>query len=162
VQKRREAACSPWAVRWFLEDSAPLEAEPGFHEFFEMYFMSSTERAVWATHEVELLSRWTAERPGTRPPSWWRLVAPEGRHQVDGPPIMRGALHDQVDAAGLPLALGAFHHGRVAFESSAALLKRRGLFIDGEAERVPRSAYKPVWVEAADPRADEQAAGKAS
>jgi hypothetical protein len=103
---------------------------------------------LWREHEAEVVAEWAAEHPGTRPPLWWRTSAPEGRRQLSGAPIERGALHAQVDGAGLPLALDYFAHGRVTFESEAAFLKRHRLFLDGEAERVPRGAVAPEVVEA--------------
>ena len=62
---------------------------------------------------------------------------------MDGEPIERGAYHDQVDEEGLPAALGHFAHGVVTFESEPALLKRCGMLLPGEAERVKAAAYRP-------------------
>lgn len=132
-----------WVGAWFLEGEAPESGDVA--AYFEMRFAGgeSAERMRWTAHEGELLARWVAQHPGTRPWAWWRFSAPEGRRQVDGAPIMRGALHDQVDAEGLPLALGEFSHGVVGFESEAACLKRLNLLGEAEAARVPRSAYRP-------------------
>ena len=89
------------------------------------------------------MGRWVAPHPGTRPAAWWRWSAPEGRRQVAGTPLERGALHDQVDEEGLPVALGQLSHGAVGFESEAACFKRLNLLGEAEAARVTRSQYRP-------------------
>jgi hypothetical protein len=37
----------------------------------------------WRNHKAELLQVWVADHPGTRPPIWWRLDAPEPRQDQE-------------------------------------------------------------------------------
>ena len=134
-----------WVGRYFLEGELPATGTPDHFDWGQVCFFSGrdSERNLWSHHEAELLSVWIAKHPGSRPWAWWRFSAPEGRRQVAGGPIERGAYHDQVDGEGLPLALGEFSHGVVGFESQAACLKRLNLLGEAEAARVTRSQYRP-------------------
>ena len=139
-----------WVSSYLLDGEAPAEGSADHGPYVAAVFLSgpSGARDLWAQHEVELLARWVAQHPGSRPWAWWRFSAAEGRRQTSGAPIMRGALHDQVDAEGLPQALNYFAHGAVGFESQAACLKRLGLLVEGEGARVTRSQFRPRTVKA--------------
>ena len=147
----RVAQVAEWVASYLLDGEKPAEGTADHGAYVEAVFMAgpSGARDLWAQHGAELLARWVAEHPGTRPWAWWCYSAPEGREQVLGRPIMRGALQDQVDGEGLPVALGYFAHPAVAFESQASLLRRLGLFLEGEAGRIPSSAHRPERVAAA-------------
>ena len=44
-----------------------------------------TRAELWGAYGAEVVRRWTAERPGTRPPLWWVYDAPEKqRRRVGG------------------------------------------------------------------------------
>jgi hypothetical protein len=139
-----------WLVRYLLEHVEPRAEGAEREAYFEMRFCDGPlgEREAWRQFEGELLARWVAAHPGTRPWAWWRYTAPQGRRQTSGAPIEAGALRDQVDDEGLPLALGCFERAEaVAFESQAACLKRLGLLSADEAQRLKPAAFGPEWVE---------------
>ena len=51
------------------------------------FFIRPTDddaRSAWEAGRDNILATWTIERPGTRPPGWWRFDAPERRRRVDG------------------------------------------------------------------------------
>lgn len=148
----RVEARAEWIAAFLLDGEKPAVGTADHGAYVGAVFLAgpSGVRALWVQHEVELLARWVASHPGTRPWAWWRFSAPAGREQVSGAPIERGALHDQVDAEGLPVALGYFSHEAVAFESQAACLKRLGLLGADEAARLTAAAYRPERVAAED------------
>ena len=41
-------------------------------------------REDWETHREEMLAKWIAERPGSRPWAWWTFDAPTRRETSDG------------------------------------------------------------------------------
>ncbi|MBN2559398.1 MAG: hypothetical protein JXQ75_00510 [Phycisphaerae bacterium] len=43
-------------------------------------------RGAWETLRAELLPKWIAAHPGTRPYAWWVFDAPERRRRTDGRP----------------------------------------------------------------------------
>ena len=136
-----------WVRRLLLEDQEPEQGTDEHEAYLVAAFLSGPDglRQLWLRHEVELVGLWSRAHPGTRPAAWWRWSAPEGRRQVAGEPIERGAYHDQVDEAGLPLALELVPASRqVRFESEAGLLRRLGLLLEGEAGRVKRGAFADV------------------
>lgn len=152
--QKREPATPAWVRRLFLDDERPQPNTPEGQEYFAAIYCAAGpngERDLWLQHEAPLLTEWIAAHPGTRPAAWWRFTAPEGRRQVSGEPIERGALHDQLDEAGLPVALSYFEHGRVSFESQAACLRRLRLLAADELAAVPASALRPEAIPASEP-----------
>ena len=134
-------------ARYLVAGEFPPVGDPQAGDFFAMGAPWSPEwRQLWAEHGARIVAEFARDHPGRRPWAWWQLDAPEGRRQVGGKPIERGALHDQVDAEGLPLALAYFAHPAVSFESQAALLKRLGVLLEGEAARIKPAGYKPEVV----------------
>jgi hypothetical protein len=136
-------------LRYFVAAEFPKVGDPRAGEFFELGApWSPAWRDLWAEHGPRIVREFAEVHPGSRPWAWWQLDAPEGRRQTSGAPIERGALHDQVDTDGAPLALAYFAHGAVTFESEPAFLKRHGLLLEGEAGRIKPAQYKPERIPA--------------
>ena len=70
---------------------------------------------LWRLHGEAITPEWAEQRAGTRPRAWWRWSAPEPRREVD-----------------LDL-----------LEPQAVYLRRLDLFLPGEENRAPPSAWDP-------------------
>jgi hypothetical protein len=101
-------------------------------------------RAVWERVGPRLLEAFIAGHPGSRPHGWWTFDAPGPRFKLGG--------SGRTECGYAPVAFGIKDlergtvdpHDPPVLESEAAYLKRHGLFLPGEAKRVPRSAFRPV------------------
>ena len=132
---------------WCLLNDQPLpdDANP----FVALGFDRRAAGVLWRAHREEILAGWIKRRRGTRPSCWWRFDAPqEPRLQVGGKgePWPQSEFDERrfpmgwlaVDAADPPL-----------LESDAAFLKRLGLLLPGEAQRLRAADYEPVALPAA-------------
>lgn len=77
--KRRRAQVG--AVEWafFAEEPIPPEANPFILmelELSERLPNGTRVRDLWDMVKEEILEKWTAEKPGTRPRAWWRFDGP--------------------------------------------------------------------------------------
>lgn len=141
--------CPGWARRLFLEDERPARDSPDHAPYAEM-FLAKAERVLWEQHRDALLMEWVGDHPGTRPPGWWRLDAPELRRVPPGQGVVtdESAYYYTEGIPGVfPEARGQLVFvGKVKVESEAAYLRRLGLFLKGEARRVRAAAYRPKVV----------------
>ena len=48
---------------------------------WELRFGEAQYCPQWTEHRAAVLAAWVADYPGTRPPIWWRLDAPEPRQE---------------------------------------------------------------------------------
>lgn len=119
-------------------------------------------RELWGQFRQDVMARWIARYPGTRPTCWWRFDAPRippGRWRgwyFDGTlPEPRRRLGGSGRPAWEELALvPAFDLGIPAywiqrddadppmFESQAAFLRRNAMFVPGEAERLTAADFR--------------------
>ena len=150
-RKSVKPACPSWAKALFLHGESP---EPGTKEhgewgalvYFGGFAGATGEAELWAMWKGPLLAEWVAERPGTRPPAWWQFEAPELRKVRPGQGV--GICNSSGSSDGIPYVFpsneerdGLVFEGELRIEGEAAYLKRLGLFIEGEARRVPRGAF---------------------
>jgi len=63
-----------------------VEALWNGQDFRNLFPSDEDWRAGWEALRGELLPKWIAENPGTRPAVWWQFEAPERRRRVDGKP----------------------------------------------------------------------------
>jgi hypothetical protein len=167
-KRRRQSwgeGLTPDAIAWLrgLDPSFPYFADrDGYANF-------GTGAELWATYVGDVLAEHVVENPGTRPCNWWNFTAPEMRRRLGGvgdpagagdnygeglgiPPL--NAWRDQRDAAvDDPCGIGfsGWPKGRrpidyrnpPKFESQGAYLRRLGLFLPGEEDRVGAAAFEP-------------------
>lgn len=63
----------PGAVNWLYARQDPTEKP-----WKERFFMDRADyEKLWTDNRDEVLAWWTKNRPGTRPPNWWRYEALE-------------------------------------------------------------------------------------
>jgi hypothetical protein len=104
-------------------------------------------RAGWEILRGELLPKWIAEHPGTRPYAWWLFDAPERRQRTDGVqhPFDNRVRRQRIEAAGEGLKKTGYelYYGRpralvvkddfeAEYESEMAYLMRLDLLTDAE------------------------------
>jgi hypothetical protein len=115
----------PEGLRQYLETGElPGREAPGYRDALRLRFFGRagelTFEDVWHSARDVVLAEWASERPGTRPWAWWAVEARE--------------------------VLGAAEVGRVRREgpgeSEASFLKRHGLLLPGEEQRVPKAAWR--------------------
>jgi hypothetical protein len=114
------------------------ERAPGLPPFFPY----GDARPKWLEHRAALLNEWIAEHPGTRPAAWWAFDVP------------RGAWREHVGGAGEQSAIMSPDHAPSFYrcdptdppqvESTATFLRRLGVLLPGEEERIPARAFRPV------------------
>lgn len=149
----------PAKVIALLNDSEPENAVK--------YFMTDNElRAAWNQIKDELLAGWIEELPGTRPFHWWRFSDPEPRRRLGGigQPLHEvsayvenyeyGLLSDWVTSDWRGKGVPIDPQNPPVFESEAAYLRRLGLLLPGEFERLTEADFEPEMIAAgADPEA---------
>lgn len=144
--RTRRLEVAPWSkeTERFL-----LRGTDYFHTFAKSPELAL---ATWQAYRGEILARWLAERPGSRPAAWWVHDAPEPvRRCVSGPGA--AAFREPLDPDlawtrklwfGVPCMLGRDDFDRPsAYESEAAYLDRLGLLEPGERERLHPDAFDP-------------------
>jgi hypothetical protein len=113
---------------------------------------------LWESGGDLVLDHWTAVRPGTRPPGFWRGGATEPRRQLSGTPRRQDPQHPRMqwrerwrEQDGLRTGQDYRPQGSAAgastWESMGAYLDRLGLWLEGERERAPADCWEPVQVE---------------
>ncbi|TVS19296.1 MAG: hypothetical protein EA417_00900 [Gammaproteobacteria bacterium] len=117
---------------------------------------SETPSALWRAAGEAILRAWVARRPGRRPHGWWLVEAPEPRRRVGGADLPSLSWDpERADGRrgprwrrtlGIPRAWAQFASGVIQFEGEAAYLDRLGLWMDGERDRAPKTAWDPVDV----------------
>jgi hypothetical protein len=168
LRKRRQvggiAGLEPKAVAWLRGES------DDFHRFDVPPPPGAPDRRFdlkefWLAHRETIVAEHVAERPGTRPTRWWDFEAPERRQRVGG---VGSTWQDVYDwDRGIPVRrvwyrLGDlnWHQGMRSrgltpmdpldppkFESEAAYLRRLGLFIAGEEERLSEADFAPEVID---------------
>ncbi len=90
-------------------------------------------REDWETHREEMLAKWIAEHPGSRPFCWWMFDAPTRRETIDGSvhPFDRPERKSLCELFfGVPrIVVG---EGCVRYESQRHYLTRLGLLTSDE------------------------------
>ncbi len=157
AKQRRAEVCPD--VRAWLSDCG------GDHPV--RFFLTDFEiQDAWKEVKDEILEAWTREEPGTRPLHWWRFDSPEPRRRLGGvgqPAHECSALVEAYELglptvwvlqgdslAGVPIAPA----DPPRFESEPTYLRRLGLLLPGEFERLTEADFEPETIEAeADPEA---------
>lgn len=123
----------------FWPDQAPGFYRPGFGVYHAEALDLAAVKKVWKALGAELLERWIAENPGTRPFAWWLFDAPEPRRRMlTGPKVLWvDSLTCPPNARkwwfGVPACTsGGDHEQKIVFESQAAFLERHGLLTEAE------------------------------
>jgi hypothetical protein len=114
---------------------------------------------MWRELGETITAEWAQDRPGRRPSSWWRFDAPEPRRRLKG--CGEASWPDRL-SRGLPTGWhwpvaipgGQFSGGPAPcdpsdpplFESEPAYLRRLGLLVDGEADRLTDVDYEPTHI----------------
>lgn len=127
-------------------------------------------RELWDRVRVDLLARWTADKPGTRPSIWWRFDAPrqplgtfagcyydgmlpEPRKLLGGkgwPAFEKLSYVPEYDH-GIPARWYDVHSDDLpTFEAEATYLKRYGFLTASEKRALKKSDFEPVMVEYVD------------
>jgi len=77
--KRRRAQVGPVERAFFAEEPIPPDANPFLLmelELSERLPNGTLVRDLWDMVKGEILEKWIAEKPGTRPRAWWRFDGP--------------------------------------------------------------------------------------
>jgi hypothetical protein len=126
---------------------------------------ATNAREIWETYRDDLIGTYVEQHPGRRPWGFWRFEAPaEHRLRLGGKgDCIPDHVSDEVEEywRGLPtywigedrlmawpeLAAYAIDPGDPPrFESEAAYLKRLGLLLPGEAERLTTADFEPELI----------------
>ena len=122
-------------------DDMPLQGRPN-------------ARQLWEEHGAAVLAVWIGAKPGTRPPAWWKVAAPEPRLRLGGigePWTLRDVWRGVPAIWSRPVR-GDFQGARELsydpedppiFEAEAAYLKRLGLLGRGELRRLVPADFRP-------------------
>jgi hypothetical protein len=128
--KSAEAAMSPWLRAFFMTGAKPERSSPEWLEYVTLAFFSGDALGrAWTRHGAALTAECVAASPGRRPSYWW--IAEFEDDFDDFPPKAetQARYRARLEA-----------HER---ESTAATLRRRGLRLPGELERIPNEAFEP-------------------
>jgi hypothetical protein len=142
VAERRQgprASARVWA--YLTEGTAPDEGQPGREEWLEAHFLGGG-RALWQRWRAEVMARWIADRPGSRPWAWYEHDCPprEERLKLSGSGAQTATLnHDR-----RPEFHGCEAGAPPRIESEATFLRRLGVLEAGEEKRIPKRAWAPV------------------
>ncbi len=168
--KARTITDFQWA---FLNDDAAGIATGKKWERYEMEWNRTLglnepiTAQLWREYSAEILARWIAERPGTRPSLWWKFEAPRAprgslRGMLVGDDLPQPRL--QVGGSGRPANEVLAYCPRMSFgvpttwadvepgnpplvESEAAYLERMGLLTAAERDRLNPFAFLPAAVD---------------
>jgi hypothetical protein len=137
---------------------------PGGRQARAEFTLAGPDRTgpLWREFEAQLLNSWVLDRPGSRPRLWWRHIAPEARRERLGgigcPIWEAGLAYAPAFTRGVPRHWLAREHLRIwpeitappvdpadppTFEAEATYLRRHGLLLPGERERLSRSGFRP-------------------
>ncbi len=144
--KRRRTGYSETEIEQLLSGHDWSFAGPTFGSERNGTLDVEAMREAWHELRGELLPKWIAEHPGTRPHGWWRFDASERRRRIDGPahPFdnpARDALviqwgHSTRDAYrlwfGKPSSLIGLDDFGAVYETEVEFLERLGLLTNDE------------------------------
>jgi hypothetical protein len=128
------------------------------------------QRDLWMAHRQAVLAEWVIIHPGTRPSFWWLYDAPRWRTPAErrewyyvkqkllpeprrrlggkGDPSFEVSATSPHWPLGIPTPWETIDaDDRPRFESQAAYLKRYGLFLPGEEERLTAADFEPEVVD---------------
>jgi hypothetical protein len=140
------------AYRWLLA------GQRSTWYFLELGSDPDQHRLFWEQHRDAVVAHHSKRHPGTRPKLWWQFDAPEPRRRVGGvgtPLHECGGAWAELYEYGVPKQWKtACHHPPLVgvpisaehpplFESEAAYLRRHGLLLAGERQRLSRRSFEP-------------------
>lgn len=131
-----------WLRAFLLEGTKPERDTSAWTEYVTLYYLSGHDAMakLWQQHGAALTTlttEWVREHPGSRPDYWWRV---EYQDDFDDGPFLDG----KESKTSYRRRLEA-HEA----ESQASCLRRRGLLLPGELERIPAEDFEPIEPEAA-------------
>lgn len=154
-----------WLSWRLLDEEPPADATEEELTLARIAF-DDVRKPAWEKHGATILADWIRSRPGTRPSCWWdysspRLTKPppgfgtwileeaiQPRLRVGGRGDLLGSGAVTYHWRGIPL--GSWRTGSFdpsdppKYEASAAYLKRHGLLLRGEAQRLTAADYRPI------------------
>jgi hypothetical protein len=138
------------AYRWLLQGQRSSW-------FYLNIHAEDEQRAFWNANRDAVVAWYIKRRPGFRPLLWWRFDAPEPRRQLGGigtplhecsavarhleygvPAEWRTERDDGYLREGVPIS----DDDPPLFESEANYLRRHGLLLPGERQRLHRRSYE--------------------
>jgi hypothetical protein len=158
AQPSRAAPPSPAIVEFMLTGRRPANA-PDDEDAMETFLQIGTlirggGAELFQTHRLELLKRWTATRPGSRPWAWWLHEAPEPRRVIDDPDghVEDGGTFPAFNEFwrshwGTPFHGNTNHGEPLLVEAQPAYLRRLDLLTPAEAARLTAAHFEPVNVD---------------
>ena len=108
-----------------------------------------TATEFWELHREALLAEFAEEHPGRRPGFWWRIESPEPRVRVGGTGTPAHEVWDFEPSfnRGIPDRWATFDaQDAPVYESQASFLKRLGLLLPGELDRLHPGDFEPEVV----------------
>ena len=150
-QRNRIEGLSDVALAWFLDREVP---QPNI----EVYILETglynhrtkgTATEFWELHREALLAEFAEEHPGRRPGFWWRIESPEPRVRVGGTGTPAHEVWDFEPSfnRGIPDRWATFDaQDAPVYESQASFLKRLGLLLPGELDRLHPGDFEPEVV----------------
>jgi hypothetical protein len=155
-------------VKERISKAIPRQEVPPFVEHWlqtgersaEFFFAVGDERALWDMHADRIVRKYAQQHPGTRPLLWWRFDAPEPRRRLGGTgtPMHECSNHVAAYVYGVPQSWRKadqtyLHSGTPlsdsdppVYEAEATFLRRHSLLLPGEARRIPRRDFEPLFV----------------
>ena len=115
---------------------------------------------IWKEHGQAVTEAWAAKHPGSRPSWWWLFPSPRYRERIGGSGFPKSDFLADVATFlyGIPECWITIRDVRIwpdlagkeinpadppAFESEATFLKRNGLLLPGEDDRIKHRAWQP-------------------
>ncbi len=154
VTRDRRVPVPPGVIA-LLSDAEPQDAS-------EFFTTDPNLRIAWSRTRDTILAGWIEKSPGTRPRYWWECDAPELRRRLGGTgqPAHEVSAYVEAREYGIPTvwAMPSDGFDGIAgdpadpprFESEASYLRRLGLFLRGELERLTEDAFEPETIEVED------------
>jgi len=163
VPNRAQITEAQWA--WLLDDRDKANKLDAWEQFELGSPHNDYEnlRRLWGQYRDTVLEVWIAERPGTRPSTWWLIDAPripagkwpgsyydgklpQPRQQLrgSGSPAWESVAVTPHFLLGIPESWGDLNaDDPPVFESQAAYLDRLGLLAPGEKRRLRGADFEP-------------------
>ncbi len=136
VVNRKIADLPPLLRGWFLDGPEPVQVQLMNQKLVARY---------WRKHGAAMVEEFAHKEPGRRPEVWWQWNAPEPRVRLGGVGIeahKRLAYSAHCTYGIVDVFIHCDDPSNLPFfESEAAYLRRLGLFLPGEEQRLPPTAY---------------------
>jgi hypothetical protein len=142
-RSRKDTDLTEGQIAWL--NSEPYDNAKGF-SFFCAYHNSGLlkfhgTKELWDKYKADILEKWIADHPCTRPERWWEFDTTEnrlrlggiGKHNEYAPCFKNGIPESWYPVKDIsPPWSKSITHDRPCFESQAAYLQRHGLLTTAE------------------------------